>query len=370
MTLLIDASPLQSEHRLRGVGAYVRSLVTAIESMGLQPQYLVSSDGAVNLLPQDRVTRVFRPHRPAQVYWMYNELALRAGLRRIRPSVFLAPDFNGLVTNPYGKTVSVLHDLTHLKLTRAARSGGLSAHLDALRWSVYNCKLQQADCILAISESTRQDAIRLLGIHPDRLHVVHHGVDHCRFRPSRGRGPFAQHKPYFVQLGGRNDNKNQARLLQAFVQVAHLDKDVELLFSGPWSAADLNWLQIETEHLRIQGRVRHLGYVPDHDLSSLYGNAVAFVFPSLEEGFGLPILEAMASGAAVITSDRSSLPEVAGSAALLVNPLDPADLAEAMLKVLTESDLSQQLRQAGLDRARQFTWETTVQQTMTVIGRL
>jgi len=368
MTLLIDASPLQSEHRLRGVGAYVRSLVGAIERLDVRPQYLASTQGDLPDLPPERVTRVYRPHRPAQVYWMYNEVALRAGLARVRPAVFLAPDFNGLVKNPFGLTVSVLHDLTHLKLARTEPARGLSERLDVLRWQVYQAKLQRADRILAISESARNDAVTLLGIDPDRVHVVHHGVDHELFRDVRGTGPYADSPPYLVHLGGRNDNKNQARLLEAFAEVARTEPDLQLYFAGPWSAGDHAWLEREVTRLHLTGRVRHLGYVPHGDLPGLFGNAAAFVFPSLEEGFGLPVLEAMASGAAVITSDRSSLPEVAGDAALLVDPLDPGAIRDAVLAVLHGEGVADGLRARGVARAQGFTWAATARRTMSVLG--
>ena len=383
MTLLIDASALQSEHRRRGVGVYLRALVEAIEGLDAgqlgagewanRPRYLTSTLGGPTDLPPERTTRVYRPHRPAQMYWMYNELAMRAVLARVRPRVFFAPDFNGLVHNPYGRTVSVLYDLTHLKLTDLPnpdkiKAQGLSERLDRLRWRVYEYKLRRVDCIVAISESSRQDAVALLGIDPARIHVVHLGVDHERFSPGQGRGPFAGGPPYFVHLGGRNENKNQARLLAAFARIAGDQPELQLYFAGPWAPIDHDWLRAETTRLGLQGRVKHIGYVPDADLSSLYGNSLGFVFPSLEEGFGLPVLEAMASGAAVITSDRSSLPEVAGDAALLVDPTDPEAIAAAMTVLLGDSGRADGLRAAGLARAAQFTWQETARQTLKVIG--
>ena len=373
MTLLIDASALQSEHRLRGVGAYLRALLDAFEELALRPRYLTSTLGEPTGLPPERTTQVYRPHRPAQMYWMYNELAMRTVLSRVRPEVFFAPDFNGLVHNPYGRTVSVLHDLTHLKLGEPSgperhRARGLSEGLDRLRWRAYEHKLRRVDRIVAVSESSRQDAVRLLGIDPERVHVVHHGVDHTRFSAGQGRGPFAGGPPYFVHLGGRNENKNQARLLAAFAQIADEQPELQLYFAGPWAPIDHDWLRAETTRLGLQGRVKHIGYVPDADLSSLYGNSLGFVFPSLEEGFGLPVLEAMASGAAVITSDRSSLPEVAGDAALLVDPTDPEAIAAAMTVLLGDSRRADGLRAAGLARAAQFTWQETARQTLKVIG--
>lgn len=367
--ILIDATPLQSEHRLRGVGAYLRQLIVALEDVGeLKPHYLVSTVGLkhAEFLPPEQRVPVFRGHRPAQVYWLYNELAFGYALRKERPAVFFAPDFNGLVSNPYGKTVAVLHDLTALKLA-AQRSLSPSQLLSDLRWRAYLGKLKRADRILAVSENAKRDAVALLGIDSEKIGVVHHGLDHSRFKPSRGCGRFAAAGPYLVHLGGRNDNKNQTRILAAFARIAASHPALQLFFAGPWRGADHAWLEERTAHFGLQGRVRHLGYTPETDLPSLYGNAAAFVFPSLEEGFGLPVLEAMACGAPVITSDCSALPEVAGGAALLVDPYSVEALGAALTRLLENPAYQEILRAQGFRRAAHFTWQRTAQGTLTFL---
>ncbi len=134
----------------------------------------------------------------------------------------------------------------------------------------------------------------------------------------------------------------------------------ELLLAGPWSGAELEWLAREQKRLGIPG-ARHVGYVDEDALPSLYGNAAAFVFPSLAEGFGFPVLEAMACGAPVITSNRSSLPEVAGDAAVLVDPQDADALAVAMVAAAERLDPAQLER--GFAQARRFTWAETARRT-------
>jgi glycosyltransferase involved in cell wall biosynthesis len=364
--ILVDATPLQSEHRLRGVGSYLRSLLSTRVFQRDNMSFFVSSQGRefITALPGKRVT-LPRPHQPAQVYWLYNEVALRYALNKVRPSVFFAPDFNGLVKNPYGHCVAVLHDLTAAKLTQPAQT--LSEKLSEWRWRVYYRKLKTASHIITISEAVKQDALHLLGLDAERITVVHHGVNHEVFRPSHKAGTYAHHAPYFIHLGGFNTNKNQVKVLEAFTQFAVHYPEVQLYFAGPWSERDKTWLKETVTAKGLASSVRHLGYVPDRDLPSLFGNALAFVFPSLEEGFGLPVLEAMACGAPVITSNQSSLPEVAGNAALLVNPNDAATISEAITRVYENTNLREHLRQAGLAHAAAFTWEKTAERTLEVL---
>jgi glycosyltransferase involved in cell wall biosynthesis len=233
-----------------------------------------------------------------------------------------------------------------------------------LRWRVYYQKLKRSDRIIAISSSAKRDAMELLNIPEERIRVIYHGVDHAHFKPSTSCRPYAKYGPYFVNIGGRSDNKNQARILEAFAQLARDYPEVQLYFAGPWLDSDLAWLRTSCAKLGLGERVKHLGYVPYEDLPSLYGNALAFVFPSLEEGFGLPVLEAMASGAPVITSNRSSLPEVAGEAALLVDPHSASALAEAMRLLLDQPEERQVYREKGVSWAAHFTWQRTARETL------
>jgi glycosyltransferase involved in cell wall biosynthesis len=369
--ILVDATPLQSEHRLRGVGSYLRHLITAIESLNNKVHYLVSSideDQAKDLLPKERTHVIWRLHKPAQVYWMYNELSLRLALSLHKPTSFLAPDFNGLIVNPYGKTTAILHDLTALKLNEPAPITNPSAYLSDLRWRVYVRKLRAAKQIIAISNAAKNDAVKMLGLSESSIHVVYHGVDHMHYNDSVGKGKFSGEPTYFLHLGGLNSNKNQTRILEAFAKLARDFQTINLYFAGPWNTDNLAWLERQRAELNLGERVRHLGYVAYKDLPSLYGNALAFLFPSLEEGFGMPVLEAMASGAPVITSNCSSLPEVAGDAALLVDPYATDSILSAMKRLLESSEEQTRLRNLGFQHAARFTWGATAQQTLAILG--
>lgn len=372
--IVVDATALQSEQRQRGVGLYLRALLDALEARGdVAPHYLVSRFGLAHVahLPTARRTVLWRPHVPAHSYWLYNEVTLRAAARRLRPTVFFAPDFNGLVFPRGSATVAVLHDLIALKRGVRPEPGvrGPSRWASAVRWGVYHRKLARADVVVAVSEGVRRDAVEVLGLPPSRVRVVRHGVDLGRFTPSQGRGAFADHPPYLVHVGGRDANKNQERLLHAFAAAVRAagDADTQLYLAGPWRKRDLRWLTATVRPLGVEGRVRYLGYAADADLSSLYGNARAFLFPSLEEGFGLPLLEAMASGAPVLTSDRSTLREVVGDAALIVEPTSLDALAEGVRRLLTRPTLRDALRRRGFVRAAEFDWARTAAETAQIL---
>ena len=372
---LIDATPLQSEHRLRGVGAYLRALIRAVQRETDDVHYLLAWQARKPLeavlasvdIPLERTLLLPRPHRPAQGYWLYNEAFLRYALLRLRPKVLLAPDFNGLVQNPFGSTVAVLHDLTELKL-RTTNASNLSEQASLWRWQAYYRKLRASKHILTISESVKHDAGQLLNISETRMDVVYHGLDQDRFQPVQG-GDYAGQPPYFVNIGGRNPNKNQTNLVAGFAEIAHDHPEMHLYFAGPWQKADLQWLEQQAASYNLSGRIKHLGYVPDDAMTSLYSHALGFVFPSLEEGFGLPVLEAMACGTPVITSNRSSLPEVAGDAGVLVNPQDASAIGAAMKRLITDEGLRQDLREKGLARAHTFTWQRTAQRTLEIMNR-
>jgi glycosyltransferase involved in cell wall biosynthesis len=193
-----------------------------------------------------------------------------------------------------------------------------------------------------------------------------------RFRPIKGvdliGAALARYQivqPYLLYIGGINARKNIARLLQGFAQVHTRHPQLRLVIGGKrqWQTSEIDAV---FRQLDLGEAVHWTGYVRDEDLPALYSGAAAFLFPSLYEGFGLPVLEAMACGTPVITSNVSSLPEVAGDDAILVDPYDVGAIAAAIDRVFEQPDLAARLREQGLMRARQFTWERAGRQTVAV----
>src|SRR5579863_5203499 len=217
--------------------------------------------------------------------------------------------------------------------------------------------LARAHRLIAISENTKQDAARLLGLDSERIEVIYPGVPEVYFgaqaRPSE--------QPYVLYLGTLELRKNVDTLLDAWSGF-RLRGDFDLVIAGAsgWAA--------EKTLARLAARppgVRYVGYVPEDELPGLMAGASAFVYPSLYEGFGFPVAQAMAAGVPVITSNTSCLPEVAGQAALLVDPRSAAEIRNAMEKLLTSPALQKELRTAGVVRAqREYRWETCARKSL------
>jgi glycosyltransferase involved in cell wall biosynthesis len=231
----------------------------------------------------------------------------------------------------------------------------------------------QADAVIVISESAKQDVVEHLGLAPSQVHVVYGGVD-SSYRPlphtvvaetSSSVGLVPQE--YILSVGTIEPRKNLVRLIQAYHQVRrkfpHLTPKLVHAGMKGWMYQDV-LTQVHT--LDLEDDVIFLGRVESELLPVLYNGARLFVYPSIYEGFGLPVLEAMACGAPVITSNTSSLPEVAGDAAILVDPYDVTQIAAAMEQMLTDKNQRDTLGQRGLARSAQFTWEATARKTLKV----
>ncbi len=235
------------------------------------------------------------------------------------------------------------------------------------RWNA-----RAATHILADSQATRADLIAHYAAPPDKISVVYPGLD-------EGLGPVhdpevietvkARHAiagDYFLCLGTLQPRKNLGRLIDAFAALATRDPDVALVLAGQhgWLYDDL-WASVRRRGL--EGRVLFPGYIPDEDKAALMSGALAFMFPSLYEGFGLPVLEAQACDCPVVTSRTSSLPEVAGDGALLVDPHDTAAITAAMGQVTRDNELRRTLIERGATNLRRFSWTTSAQDLLRIV---
>ena len=225
--------------------------------------------------------------------------------------------------------------------------------------------VRKADAFLAISENTKKDLVRLTGVAPERVHVTPLAADPL-FRPLADHGTLARHgidRPYVLYVGTLEPRKNITVLLRAFAALQ--DRETLLVLAGAkgWMYEEMFALVTQ---LGLQDRVKMLGYVSNEDLPVLYSASQVFVYPSLFEGFGLPVLEAMQCGAPVITTNVSSLPEVAGDAGILISPDDVAGLTRELDSLLSEPERRADLRGRSLARASLFSWQKTAELTAEV----
>ena len=275
--------------------------------------------------------------------------------RQCEAALYFSPIPECTLYSPVRSVVTV-HDLIPL------RFGPPRSPLTLYQRYYLPAVLRQATHIISNSEATASDVVDFFGIPARNITPTPLAYDAENFRFLD-----LETQPYFVYLGRCDPYKNVGRLIQAFAQVAIAHPDLHLKIAGSHDARYTPLLQQQAAELGVSDRVQFLDYVPYEELPIVLGQAIALVFPSLWEGFGLPVLEAMACGTPVITSNRSSLPEVAGDAALLVNPEEVGAIAHAMTRVLNEPTLRTELQQKGLARAQHFSWAKTGQATVEVL---
>ena len=232
--------------------------------------------------------------------------------------------------------------------------------------------IRKATRIIAVSQSTKNDLIRYLGIPDERISVVYEGIDHSLFRPMSYR---IYNYPYILFVGSEQPRKNFTTLLKAFSQLKSDPKFKELKLvkvgnAGGQEADFRGQTMAVVESLNLSSEVIFTDFVLEADLPAYYSGAEVFVLPSLYEGFGFPVLEAMACACPVITSNTSSLPEVTGKAGIMVDPHDTDSLAQTIKIVLTNSELSDNMIRKGLEQSKKFTWEKTAEQTLEVYNKV
>jgi glycosyltransferase involved in cell wall biosynthesis len=361
MRIGIDAFPALQTHG--GIGGYVRGLLQALAA-------LESGHELIGYVPKHSKSNAAdtRWVRPGEIRWVETgrcSLRYRGWLDGL--DLYHGTNFKFDTQGRHGAVLTI-HDLWLDRYPQYSRK------FLGQRFSSYRTRLRanRAAHIIADSRHTAQDVQELYGLPPGKVSVIYPGAS-SEFFPARGmkelsslRGRYGiPEEPYILFVGGADPRKNHRGLCEAFAHHQDLRKKCCLVVVGD-PVHRMGSVVQTTSRLNIQERVVCLGTVPVADLRLLYAHADLFVFPSLYEGFGFPVLEAMACGTPVITSNRSSLPEVAGDAAVLVNPEDPPALAEAMRRVLFDQSLRESLKAKGVEQVKRFTWQKAARQTLEV----
>jgi glycosyltransferase involved in cell wall biosynthesis len=366
-------------HRLTGSGQYTRQLVYGLSRLPDGPEGVLftTKGGELHTDPESLGASIqgcmLTPSIPLtenlSKLWFEQISFPRACLKR-RVETAHVPYFAPPLHSDT-KVVVTIHDLIPLILP--AYRGSV---LVRLYTRLVSAAARRATAIIADSQASKQDITSLLEIPPERIHVVYLAVGED-FRPVQDPQALAQIREkydltdqYILYLGGFDQRKNLKTLLSAFsLLVDTLSPSVHLVIAGSLPRESSSFFpdpQVIAQRLGLEDRVSLIGWVPEEDKPALYSAATVFVFPSLYEGFGLPPLEAMACGAPVITSDRSSLPEIGGQGAVLVDPEDTDALAAAIVTLIEDKKGREELAARGLERARGFSWERTAAETLAV----
>jgi glycosyltransferase involved in cell wall biosynthesis len=344
-----------------GIGTYVRNLVTGLARQDDDAQYVLicrpgDRDFVAALGPR------FQPvvDRSAN-YSAREQLSVPFALRRARVDLFHAPHYvvPPLIPCPY---VVTIHDCIHLRFPQYLPNRAAYYYARAMM----TMAARRAQRVLTVSEASKDDILHFLRVPAEKVEVIYNALDERLASPptpeetGRVRDRFLLTSPFVLYTGNIKPHKNVDRLIEAFSILRRRGfEDVKLLIIGDEISKYQNLRRL-VHRFQLHQQVRFLGFVPDATLAALYRLASVFVFPSLYEGFGLPPLEAMAAGAPVITSNVSSLPEVVGDAALLIDPLDAGAIADAMARVLTDAALRASLIARGHMRVKAFSWTRSV----------
>ena len=378
MRILVDGTPIIL--RTTGVGRYTRELLLAALRRTDEHHYTAFGFALRRpaTMPFMQPGFDFRYIRsvPSKVY---NALLRDIGtappvdtLARIRPDLAFFPNYTVFPMRARVPKVVVVYDLSfrrHPDMFTARTRRFLD------RWVPRS--MESADAVVAISEFTRQEIISTYSVDPEKLVVVPCGIDPNLFRRTSDEivdatlHRYGIVRGYVLTVGTIEPRKNLLGLLEAFRSLpASIKQRHPLVIVGGKGWRD-NAIVHELDAMAAAGEpVHRLGYVADADLPALYGGAGVFAYPTLYEGFGLPVLEAMACGAPVVTSNTSSLPEVAGSAAVLTDPTDNQEVASAIESVVSSPSRSETLAAAGIDRAKRYTWDTSATVLLDLFARL
>lgn len=360
-----------------GIGRYVRELMRALALQDQQTPYRLFVAGAVRgslpVVPGPNFS--WHPTRITPLWfarlWHRAQVPLPVEVFIGRVALYHATDFTLPPTLPGVRTLLTVHDLSFVRAPETA-TPVLKAYLD----KVVPRSVRRATHVLADSQATKDDLVEFYNTPPQKVTVLLGGVN-PEFKPvvdMNARRAVRQRyqipdNPYIFSIGTVQPRKNYARLIESLAALGPDCRDVHVVIAGGRGWLDGPIYQ-SVRDFGLSERVHFTGFVRDEDLPALYAEARCLAYPSLYEGIGLPVLEAMACGIPVVTSNISSMPEIAGDAAVLVDPYDVNALADALRRLLSDETLRTDLIRRGFDQAAYFTWDRAAQQLRDVYRRL
>jgi glycosyltransferase involved in cell wall biosynthesis len=351
-----------------GVGFYLAGLIDALQKVDNDNHYVIFADESQ--CPDFKVDAstftvvgMSNKRRPTRLLW--EQLVLPAMIKKLRIDVLHSPHYTRPLRDLSCASVVVFHDMTFYLLPR-----------HHVFWKkLFFCNIiplsaRKADRIIAVSESTKRDMQEILGISGNKIDVIMHAVS-TSYRPDIPQScievvsrKYNLPQEYILFVGTIEPRKNVPRLIEAYRQLVKEEPTAPSLVIVGLRGWHLRDFEKKFREDALVGKIITTGYLVEEDLPAVYAGASLFVYPSLYEGFGIPLLEALACGVPSVTSNVSAMPEVAGDAAIFIDPYDTQSLSSAMLRVLRNDILRQELRQRGIRRAHAFSWEKAAIQTI------
>jgi glycosyltransferase involved in cell wall biosynthesis len=357
MRILVNARFLLP-NKLEGIGFYTFEIVKRIALSHPEHEFVLCVDRKASMSFQfsENVSyELIRPmaRHPFLFIWWF-EVGIPRTYEKVKADLFFSPDGFLSLSNTVRRSLVVIHDLAYLHYPDQI------SNLMLWYYQKYVPKfVEKADQIITVSQSTSQDIIKHFPVSKTKIQVIYNGVRHAvESRPSQEKvAKPGTDKAYFVSIGSIHPRKNTIGLLRAFEKMREqISEEVNLVIIGrkAWKTRSIQ--SIYDLH-KFRKDIYFTGYLADEKMFEYLSNSVGLVYVSFFEGFGLPVVEAMASGTPVITSNRSSMREVAGDAALLVNPENPDEIAASMIALYKNRELNKNLRLLGLQRAQLFDWD-------------
>lgn len=368
MLIGIDGNEANIKERV-GSNQYAFEVITALSNLATDHEFVIYlKDNLISNLPKESSNWHYRVLKPKK-FWTQWRLPLDLYINtRKRPDIFFTPGHYAPRFSPVPVIVSIM-DLGFLKFPKQFTKKDLYQLKSWTKTSV-----EKARHVLAISESTKNDIIREYQVPENKITVTYPGFDKDKFNPMASKEKaksvietvkkkYGISKKYILFLSTLKPSKNIIGLLEAFKILTNKGFGIDLVIAGK-----KGWMYEEifekTKKLELLDRVVFTDFVPNEDVAMLMSGAEIFVLPSFWEGFGIPILEAMACGTPVVVSDVGSLPEVVGDAGILVNPNEPNNIAQGITQAMSES---KKLKEKGLEQVKKFSWVKCAQETIKVL---
>lgn len=383
MRIGFDYRPCQRPNsRRRGIGRFTQQLALHLLAEDPANQYLLYtlSDDQLGPLGERGMRQLPSVRRPGRLNWLLDRWTMPRQIGRDSLDLFHATDFTSIPVLKEVQVWAYVHDLIPFLFWEETRRRVPRDFAYALQSSLG--RAAQADLVITVSERSKRDICRMMGLPAGRVRVVYQNCDESLRPVERDLGRQEVEKrhgiasPFLFYLGGSDFRKNVPLLVRAFAEIRRQGYDGQLVLAGEtfgWSIPEVRQVQDEVARLNLEKAVCCPGFVPDAELAFFYSACDMFVFPSLYEGFGIPVLEAMRCGAPVLAGRAGAVPEVAGDAAAYFDPRSEESLLEAFCEVWGREGKLEEMRRKGLDRAEFFSWKKSARQmaewTAEVSGR-